>query len=216
MVQLSHLYITTRKTIALTRWIFVGKMMSLLFNTLSRIVTAFLPRSKRLLVSWLQSPSTVTLEPRTIKSVTASTFPISPFPTSLLSYGAACCMFPGEGNGTPTPVLLLGESQGRGSLVGCRLWGRTESDTTEVTQQQQHSPSWRGCHHFKFTPTQIPCDYYGKEDWDERAEIQRVKLRGRVGDPGSSLPPSLPFSLRKHPVILKCSAQTSQPPRTIH
>ena len=107
MVQLSHLYITTRKTIALTRWIFVGKMMSLLFNTLSRIVIAFLPRSKRLLVSWLQSPSTVILEPRTIKSVTASTFPISPFPTSLLSYGAACCMFPGEGNGTPLQYSCL-------------------------------------------------------------------------------------------------------------
>ena len=63
VVQLSHPYITTRKTIALTRWIFVGKGMSLLFKMLSRLVIAFLPRSKRLLLSWLQSPSAVILEP---------------------------------------------------------------------------------------------------------------------------------------------------------
>ena len=61
-VQLSHPYMTTGKTIALTRWTFVGKVMSLLFNMLSRLVTAFLPRSKRLLISWLQSPSAVILE----------------------------------------------------------------------------------------------------------------------------------------------------------
>ena len=59
MVQLSHLYMTTAKTIALTRWTFVGKLMSLLFNTLSGFVIAFLPRSNRLLTSWLQSPSAV-------------------------------------------------------------------------------------------------------------------------------------------------------------
>ena len=63
IVQLSHPYITTGKTIALTRWTFVGKVMSLLFNTLSRLVIAFLPRSKHLLISWLQSPSAVILEP---------------------------------------------------------------------------------------------------------------------------------------------------------
>ena len=63
---------TTGKTIALTRWTFVSKVMSLLFNMLSRFVIAFLPRSKRLLVSWLQSPSTVVLEPKKIKSVTVS------------------------------------------------------------------------------------------------------------------------------------------------
>ena len=60
-VQLSHLYMTTGKTIALTRWTFVGKIMSLLFNMLSRLVITFLPRSKRLLISWLQSPSAVIL-----------------------------------------------------------------------------------------------------------------------------------------------------------
>ena len=61
------------KTIALTRWTFVGKVMSLLFNMLSRLVTTFLPRSKRLLISWLQSPSAVILEPRKIKSAIVST-----------------------------------------------------------------------------------------------------------------------------------------------
>ena len=63
-VQLSHLYMTTGKTIALTRWTFVGKPMSLLLNMLSRLVITFLPRSKRLLISWLQSPSAVILEPK--------------------------------------------------------------------------------------------------------------------------------------------------------
>ena len=70
MVQLSHPYVTTRKTIALTRQIFVGEDFCLLFNMLSRLVTAFLPRSKSLLISWLQSPSAVILEPKKIKSVT--------------------------------------------------------------------------------------------------------------------------------------------------
>ena len=86
MVQLSHPYMTTGKTIALTaaaaaakllqscltRWIFFGKLMSLLLNMLSRLVITFLPRSKRLLISWLQSPSAVILEPKKIKSVTLS------------------------------------------------------------------------------------------------------------------------------------------------
>ena len=62
--QLSHPYMTTGKTIVLTRWTFVGKVMSLLFNMLSRLVITFLPRSKRLLISWLQSPSAVILEPQ--------------------------------------------------------------------------------------------------------------------------------------------------------
>ena len=71
-VQLSHPYMTTEKTIALTRWIFVGKLMSLLFNMLSRLVITFLPRSKHLLISWLQSPYAVNLEPPKIKSATVS------------------------------------------------------------------------------------------------------------------------------------------------
>ena len=75
MVQLSHPYMTTGKTIALTRQAFVGKVVSLLFNMLSRLVIAFLPRSKRLLISWLQSPSAVILEP---PKNSLSLFPLFP------------------------------------------------------------------------------------------------------------------------------------------
>ena len=74
MVQLSHPYRTTGKTIALTTWTIVGKVMCLLFNMLSRFVIVFLPKSKHLLISWLWSLSGVILEPKKIKSVTASTF----------------------------------------------------------------------------------------------------------------------------------------------
>ena len=73
IVQLSYPYVTTGKTIPLTRWTFVGKVMSLLFNMLSRLVITFLPRNKHLLLSWLQSPSAVILEPKKIMSVTVST-----------------------------------------------------------------------------------------------------------------------------------------------
>ena len=72
MVQLAYPYMTTGKTIALTRWTFVGKVMSLLFNMLSRLIIAFLSRSKSLLISWLQSPSAVILEPKKIKCLTVS------------------------------------------------------------------------------------------------------------------------------------------------
>ena len=73
IVQLSHPYMTTGKTTAWTRWAFVGKVMSLLFNMLSRLVITFLPRSKHMLISWLQSPSAVILEPPKIKSASVST-----------------------------------------------------------------------------------------------------------------------------------------------
>ena len=73
IVQLSHPYMTTGKTIALTKWTFVDKVMSLLFNMLSRLVITFLPRSKHLLISWLQSPPAVILEPKKIKSGSVST-----------------------------------------------------------------------------------------------------------------------------------------------
>ena len=76
-VQISHPYMTTGKTIALTRWTFVGKVMSMLLNTLSRLVITFLPRSEHLLISWLQSPSAVILEPRKIQSDTVSTVSLS-------------------------------------------------------------------------------------------------------------------------------------------
>ena len=78
-VQLLHPYMTTGKTIALTIWTFVAKLMCLLFNMLSRLVIAFLPRSKHLSISWLHSPSAVILEPKKIKSVTAFTFSPSIF-----------------------------------------------------------------------------------------------------------------------------------------
>ena len=77
IVELSHPYMTTKKTIALTRGNFVGKVISLLFNMLSRLVIAFLPRSKHLLISWLQLLSTVIVEPKKIKPVTVPTFPPS-------------------------------------------------------------------------------------------------------------------------------------------
>ena len=73
IVQLSHPYMTTGKTIALTRWTFIDEVMSLLFNMLSRLVITFLPRSKCLFISWLQVPSAVILEARKIKSATVST-----------------------------------------------------------------------------------------------------------------------------------------------
>ena len=77
MTQISHLYMTTGKTIALTRQTFVGKVMSLLLNMLSRLIITFLPRSKCLLISWLQSPSAVILEPQKIESLTGSIVSLS-------------------------------------------------------------------------------------------------------------------------------------------
>ena len=93
-VQLSHPYMTTGKTIALTRWTFVGKVLFLFFNMLSRLIITFLPRSKRLLISWLQSQSAVILEPPKIKSYTVSTVspscrPRSPPPVGLPNDGKA-------------------------------------------------------------------------------------------------------------------------------
>ena len=83
-VQLSHLYMTTGKTIALTRWTFVGKVMSLLFNMLSRLVITFLPRSKHLLISWLHTPSAVILEPKKIKSDTVGHLNLNTTKTGLV------------------------------------------------------------------------------------------------------------------------------------
>ena len=100
IVQLSYPYMTTGKTIALTRQTFVGKVMSLLFNMLYRLVIAFHPRSKCLLTSWLQSPSAVILEPKKIKSVTVST--VSPSVCHEVKRSDAvkkmlyCCLLTGE------------------------------------------------------------------------------------------------------------------------
>ena len=105
IVQLSHPYLTTGKTIALTRQTFVSKVMSLLLNMLSRLVKTFLPRSKRLLISCLQSPSAVILEPRKIKSATVS---------------PSICH-------EVTPEV----GDGQGGLACCNSWVHKESDTTE-------------------------------------------------------------------------------------
>ena len=98
ILQLSHPYMTTGKTIALTRRTFVGRVMSLLFNMLSRLVITFLPRSKRLLISWLQSPSAVILEPRKIKSAAAA--------KSLQSCPTLCNPIDGRPPGSPIPGIL--------------------------------------------------------------------------------------------------------------
>ena len=109
MVQLSHPYMTTGKTIALTRWTLVSKVMSLLFNMLSMLVIAFLPRSKNLLISWLKSPSAMILEPKKIKSVTVSM---------------------GEGNGTALQYSCL-ENPMDGGAWWAVAHGVAESDTTQ-------------------------------------------------------------------------------------
>ena len=94
MVQLSHPYMTSGKTIALTRQTFVGKLTSLLFNMLSRLVIAFLPRSKHLLNSWLQSPSTVILEPEKIKSFAVFlVFPSLPWSNGTRCHDLSCFFF---------------------------------------------------------------------------------------------------------------------------
>ena len=92
IVQLSHPCMTTGKTIALSRWTFVDKVMSLLFNMLSRLVITFLPRSKQLLISWLQSWSAVILEPPKIKSATASTVLVNKWSRSFPLIYDICCI----------------------------------------------------------------------------------------------------------------------------
>ena len=108
IVQLSHPYTTIGKTIALTRWTFVGKVMSLLFNMLSRLVITFLPKSKHLLISWLQPPSAVILEPQKINSATVST--VSPsivMPNSLRPHGPIRLLWPWDFPGKNTGVGCL-------------------------------------------------------------------------------------------------------------
>ena len=130
MVQLSHPYMTTENAIALTRWTFVGKVMSLLFNRLSRLVIDFLPRVKHLLISWLQSSSAVILEPRKIKSLTISiVFPsnclevIGPdgmiFIFSMLSFKTAFSLF------SFTFIKRLFSSSSLSAIGWCHLhiWG---------------------------------------------------------------------------------------------
>ena len=113
----SHIYTTTGKTVALTRWTFVGKVMSLLFNKLSRLVITFLPRIKFLLISWLQSPSAVIFEPLKIKSLTISI--VSPSichevmgPDAMIL--VFCCPFSSCPQFSPeSETLMLGKIEGR-------------------------------------------------------------------------------------------------------
>ena len=125
IVHLSHPYMTTGKTIALTRWTFAGKVMSLLFNMLSRLVITFLPRSKCPLISWLPSPSAVILEPQKIKSVTVNEVrpgdlsEITPTPGST-SPNLGHLVYPRMFTKT-----VLGHTQlssGMSSLVVCQPW----------------------------------------------------------------------------------------------
>ena len=119
---------TTGRTIALTIQTFFGRVLSLLFNTLYRFVIAFLPKAN-VMISWLQSPSSVTLNPPKRKSIT----------TSIL-FHSICHEVTGPDPGSipglgrqwhPTLVLLPGKSHGQRSLVGCSPWGHKELDTTE-------------------------------------------------------------------------------------
>ena len=155
VVQLSHPYMTTGKTKALTGWTFVGKVMSQLFNLLPRLVIAFLPRNKRLLISWLHSPSAVILEPPKIKSVTVSI--VSPTichevigPDAMIlvfwmlsfkpTFSMQCWRpwfnlwvgkIPWKREWQSTPGSFPGESHGQRSLAGFSPWGHKESDMTE-------------------------------------------------------------------------------------
>ena len=143
MVQLSH-HMTTGKTIALTIWTFVSKVMSLLFKMLSRFVTAFLPRSKLLLISWLQALSISILEPKKIKSVTASTFDPSIWHEMMGPEGASQMALsvknlpanagdlgsilglgrcPGGSHGNQLQYSCLENLHGQRSLASCSPWG---------------------------------------------------------------------------------------------
>ena len=134
--QLSHPYMTTGKTISLTRLTLVGKVMSLLLNMLSRLLITFLPRCKRLLISWLQSPSAVSLEPRKIKSDTVSTLSPS-ISHKVMGPDATRVQFlcqedpVGEKNGNPLQYSCLENFMERGAWQAA-VCGVTESDTTDT------------------------------------------------------------------------------------
>ena len=122
MVQLSHLYVTTGKAIALTKWIFFSKVMSLLFNMLSMFVIAFLPRNKCHLISRLQSPSTVILEPKKIKSVTASTFCPPAAAKSLQLCLILCDPIDGSPPGSPVPPILQARTLEGAAISFSNAW----------------------------------------------------------------------------------------------
>ena len=144
---------TTGKTIALTRWTFVDKVMSLLFNMRSSLVITFFPKSKRLLISWLQSPSAVILEPPKIKSTSFHCFPIY-LVLSRIS------LYPWKKQWHPTQLLLPGKSHGWRSLVGCSLWGCNESDTTKRLLSFFTFMHWR--RKWQPTPVFLPGESQGR------------------------------------------------------
>ena len=123
MIQLSHLYMTTKKTIALTIWTYVDKVISLLFNTLSKFVTGE-GNGTPLQYFCLENPMDGGAWWAAVHGVTKSQTGLSDFTFTFMHW---------RRKRQPTPVFLPGEPQGRGSLVGCCLWGCTESDTTEAT-----------------------------------------------------------------------------------
>ena len=145
-VQFSHPYMSTGETIALTRWTFAGKVMSLLLNMLSSLVITSLPRSKHLLISWLQSPSAVILEPRKIKSATVST--VSPsishevMGADAMILGSFRVSWFGRRKWQPTPVFLPGESYGQRSLAGYSPRGHKELDMTEQHTRWHEFSLW--------------------------------------------------------------------------
>ena len=155
IVQLSHPYMTTGKTTALTRQTFVDKRMSLLFNMLSRLVIPFLPISKHLLISWLQSPSSVILEPPKIKSATVSIVSSSichevlGFPGSSDGKASVCNAgdpgfiprlgrYPGEGNGNPLQYSCL-----ENSTDGGAWWATVHGVAKSRTWLSDFTSLWR-------------------------------------------------------------------------
>ena len=147
MVQLSHPYVTTGKTMALTIWTFVSKVMSLLFNTLSRFVIAFLPGSSHLLISWLQSPSVMILESKERKSVIASTY--SPICHEVMGLNAMILVFLSffkpalhspyspSPRGSLVPLCFLPFDQYHLHIWGCWYFSR-QSWFQLVTHPAQH------------------------------------------------------------------------------
>ena len=131
MIQLAHLYMTTGKTIHLSRQTIVWKVMSLLCNTLSRLVITFLPRSKRLLISWLQSLVWDHINLQTAKAILRKKNKAESIVCHDFKLYCKAVVIKWRRKWQPTPVYLPGESHGQRSLVGCSPWGRKELGTTE-------------------------------------------------------------------------------------
>ena len=134
---------TTGKTVPLTRRTFVGKVMSLLLNMLSRLVITFLPRSKCLLISWLQSPSAVIVEPPEIKWLSGKQSACRCRSHRRPGLHPWAGKIPWRRKWHPTPVLLPGESHGQRSLVGYSPWGHKELDTSEQLNALSFPGGWR-------------------------------------------------------------------------